>query len=254
LSWRVDAGLAGRATLVTGAAGGIGRAVAEAYASTGARIAISDLDEGQLDRVLAGLDGTGHLALARDLRDPDAPQALVDGVCDRLGGIDVVVHTAAALIRREVGAVTVEEFDLQQEVNLRATFLLNRAAAEAMRRRGNSGRIINFVSQAWWTGGLDGSVVYAATKGGVVSMSRGLARTYAPDGILVNCIAPGGVDTPMFTEGLDDAARSAFLGQVPLGRLAKPDELAGVAVFLGSDHARYITGTTINVSGGQLTY
>ena len=159
------------------------------------------------------------------------------------------------IVRREdLRDVTLEDVDLQQEVNLRAAFLLGRAAAEAMREQGGGGRIVNFTSQGWWTGELGGSVVYAATKGGVVSMTRGLARSYGPDAILVNAIAPGAVDTPMLTDDLSEEALASFVDQIPLGRVAAPAELAGVAVFLVSDHASYISGATINVTGAQLMY
>jgi NAD(P)-dependent dehydrogenase (short-subunit alcohol dehydrogenase family) len=114
--------------------------------------------------------------------------------------------------------------------------------------------LINFTSQGWWTGGFGGSVAYAATKGGIVSMSRGLARTYAKDGITVNTVSPGAVDTPMLRSGLTDAQLQEHIDQIPLGYLAAPADLAGIVVFLASDHARYVTGATINVSGGWLMY
>jgi NAD(P)-dependent dehydrogenase (short-subunit alcohol dehydrogenase family) len=129
-----------------------------------------------------------------------------------------------------------------------------RAAASALRGNPGGGTITAFTSQGWMTGGFGGSVVYAATKGGIVSMSRGMARTYAPDGVRVNTVSPGGVDTPMMLGGLTDDALAGFVANIPLGRLAQPDELAGTVVFLASDHARYITGATINVSGGFLMY
>jgi NAD(P)-dependent dehydrogenase (short-subunit alcohol dehydrogenase family) len=159
------------------------------------------------------------------------------------------------VIRRQpIDEITEADWAVQEEVNLRATLFLNRAAAQIMREQGEGGRIVNFASQGWWTGGFGGSVVYAATKGGVVSMTRGLARTYGPDGILVNCVSPGAVDTPMLREGMTDDALERFRAQIPLGRFAAPDELAGAVVFLASDHASYITGATLNVSGGQLMY
>jgi 3-oxoacyl-[acyl-carrier protein] reductase len=255
MTWTPAAGIEGKAVLVTGAAGGIGRAIAEAFATAGARVAIHDLRDDAIAALLGGLDGEGHVAFAGDLRDPTEPPALVDAVREALGRIDALVHTAAVIVRRDdLRDVAVEDVDLQQEVNVRAAFLLDRAAAEAMKEQGGGGRIVNFTSQGWWTGGFDGSVVYAATKGGIVSMTRGLARSYGPDGILVNAIAPGAVDTPMLTDDLSEEALAAFVDQIPLGRIAAPAELAGVAVFLVSDHASYISGATINVTGAQLMY
>ena len=142
-------------------------------------------------------------------------------VKDAFGRFDVLANAAAVLIRRgDVDEVTEDDWDTQHDVNLKAAFFLNRAAGRLLREQGNGGRIINFTSQGWWSGGYGGSVAYAASKGGIVSMSRGLARTYAKDGITVNTVSPGAVDTPMFRTGLD------------------PD----------------ITGATINVSGGWLMY
>jgi len=256
VSWDLAAGLEGRAVLVTGAAGGIGRAVARAFAAANARVAAVDLTQVGVDAVIADLGGDArHVAFAADLRDPMVPDALVQRVCGALGRLDVLAHVAAVIVRRaDVEDVELEDWALQDEVNLRATFLLNRAAARAMRRQGEGGRIINFSSQGWWTGGYGGSIVYSATKGGVVSMTRGLARTYAPDGVLVNCVSPGAVDTPMLHDGMSDEALDAFRAQIPLARFANPDELAGAVVFLASKHASYITGATLNVSGGQLMY
>ena len=123
------------------------------------------------------------------------------------------------------------------------------------REQGRGGRIINFTSQGWWTGGFGGSVAYAATKGGIVSMSRGLARTYAPDGITVNTVSPGAVDTADDAQRprTEDSCRRRST-RFRLGYMAEPADLAGIVVFLASDHARYITGATINVSGGWLMY
>ena len=117
-----------------------------------------------------------------------------------------------------------------------------------------NGRIVLFSSQGWWTGGFGGSVVYCASKGGIVSMARGLARTFGPDGITVNVIAPGQVDTPMLMDDLAEETFEALKEQTPLKRVGDPSEIAGVVVFLASDHASYVSGATINVSGGFLMY
>jgi len=114
--------------------------------------------------------------------------------------------------------------------------------------------IVNFTSQGWWTGGFGGSVVYAASKGGVTTLTKGLARSFAPSGVRVNAVSPGGVDTPMMNEGMSEEAMAAFLAMVPLGRVAQTDELAGAVLFLASDAASFVTGSVINVSGGQLMY
>lgn len=251
----LGAGLADRAVMVTGAAGSIGREVALAFARAGSRVALVDLPGTALQPLLGQLEGSGHTAIAADLRDATTHAALVARVEREVGPLRALAHVAAVLRRAAtVDAVTVEDWDLQHEVNLRAAFFLNRAVADALRRGGTGGAIVNFSSQGWWTGGFGGSVVYAASKGGIVSMSRGLARTYGPDAVTVNVVSPGGVDTPMFHDGMRPDALAAFVNQIPLGRLAQPAELAGTVVFLASDHARYITGATVNVSGGQLMY
>jgi NAD(P)-dependent dehydrogenase (short-subunit alcohol dehydrogenase family) len=162
---------------------------------------------------------------------------------------------AAVLVRRAtVDDVTEEDWDLQHDVNLKATFFFNRAAQHAFIAQGSGGSIVNFTSQGWWTGGFGGSVVYAASKGGIVSLTRGLARSFAPSGVRVNAVSPGGVDTPMMRSGMTDEAMAGFVSMIPLGRLAEPNELAGSVLFLASDASRYLTGTVINVSGGQLMY
>ena len=125
---------------------------------------------------------------------------------------------------------------------------------DALKEQGRGGRIINFASTGWWTGADSVAIPYAASKGGVVTMSRGFARHVAKEGITVNTIAPGGIETAMMRDGITDEALANFIASVPLGRLGKPEEVAGAVVFLASDHATYITGATLNVSGGQLMY
>jgi NAD(P)-dependent dehydrogenase (short-subunit alcohol dehydrogenase family) len=255
MSWTVAAGLEGKGVVVTGAAGGIGREVARAFASAGARVCAADVKDDVLAELVPTLEGGPHRSEAIDLRDISGHEGLLRRAADELGGLDVLANTAAVLIRRgDVDEVTEEDWDFQHDVNLKAAFFLNRTAAQIMRERGRGGRLINFTSQGWWTGGFGGSVVYSATKGGIVSMCRGLARTYAKDAITVNSVSPGAVDTPMLRGGLTDEQLQGHIDQIPLGYMAEPADLAGTVVFLASDHARYITGATINVSGGWLMY
>jgi NAD(P)-dependent dehydrogenase (short-subunit alcohol dehydrogenase family) len=252
----LGAGLEGKGVLVTGAAGGVGRATADLFAACGCRVCAVDLDGAAVRELVACLDNPArHLAIEFDLTDTSRHEALLRLVQERFGSLDVLVHTAAVLRRRSsITEVTEDDWNIQVDTNLKASFFLNRAAAELMKQQGRGGRIINFSSQAWWTGGFHGSSVYAATKAGIVSMSRGLARIYGSFGILVNSIAPGLVDTPMLRTGLREEDLAEQLRGCPLGRLAEPVEVAKVAVFLASDHASYLTGATINVSGGLLMY
>ncbi|WP_395109632.1 SDR family NAD(P)-dependent oxidoreductase [Actinomadura sp. SCN-SB] len=247
-------GLAGRGVLCTGGAGGIGRAVCRQFALAGARVLVADRDEAACREVAGGLPGSGHEPFAADLSDPHAAASLPEAAEERLGSCDVLVHMAAVLLRKPLGEVSEADWDLQTEVNLKATFFLARAAGDLMRRRGRGGRVVLFASQAWWTGGYGGSVVYAAGKGGVVSLARGLAREYGPDGITVNTVAPGSVDTPMLRTGLAPEVLDGVLEATPLRRLGTPEEIATATLFLASDNASFISGATLNVSGGWLAY
>jgi len=255
MTWTQGVGLEGKAVVITGAAGSIGREVAAAFADAGAHVFGVDLELEPLAAVVESLPGGPHRAEALDVRRLLEHEPLLGRAREAFGRLDVLVNTAAVLVRHDdVDEVTEDDWDLQHDVNLKAAFFLNRATARVFRAQGLGGRIINFASQGWWSGGFGGSVAYAATKGGIVSMSRGLARTYAKDGITVNTVAPGAVDTPMMRNGLTEEQLQAQVEQIPMGHMAEPADMAGIVVFLASDHARYITGATINVSGGWLMY
>jgi len=255
MAWSVGAGLEGKGVIVTGASGGIGRAVTRAFDTTGARVMAVDLDQAKLDELVAGLTGRGHIGVAADLRLISSHDGLVERARRELGNLYVLANLAAVLRRRSsLDEITEDDWDLQHDVNLKSAFFLCRAAGRAMIAQGRGGRIITFASQAWWTGGFGGSVVYAASKGGIVSMTRGLARTLGPHHITVNAVSPGQVNTPMLMTDLAPEMYEAMKQQTPLGNVAEPEELAGTVVFLASNHARYITGATINVSGGFLMY
>ena len=255
MAWSIGSGLEGQGVIVTGAAGGIGRATAEAFATAGARVMAVDLHQEAAEDVVAGLEGDGHVAAGLDLTDLDAHRSLIARAYDELGGVRALAHLAAVLARRDsVAEVTEVDWDFQLDTNLKASFFLCRAAADAMIEAGEGGSITLFSSQGWWTGGFGGSVVYCASKGGIVSMARGLARTYGPHQIRVNAVAPGMVDTPMLMDDLAPEVFEALKAQTPLRRVADPAEIGGVVVFLAGDHASYVSGATLNVSGGFLMY
>ncbi len=240
MPWSVAEGLEGKGVIVTGAAGGIGRAVSEAFAASGARVMAVDIDQARVDAVVAGLAGDDHVGVAADLRDLSTHDALIDRARAELGGVYVLAWLAAILRRRySLAEVSAEEWDLQLDTNLKAAFFL---------------ASILFSSAGWWTGGYGGAVPYAASKGGITTMSRGLARTFGANHITVNCVSPGQVHTPMLMTDLAPEIYENMKKQTPLGYVAEPEDIAGPVVFLASDHARYITGATINVSGGLLMY
>lgn len=256
MSWSIG-GLEEKGVVVTGAGGGIGRAVALAFASAGARVCVIDVRQDAVEEVVASLSNRErHLALAIDLLDLGAHEQIFRRVQETFGRFDVLAHLAAVLLRRyEIDDITEEDWDRQLDVNLKATFFLNRTAARILREQGRGGRIINLTSQSWWTGGLGGAVAYAASKGGIVSLSRGLAKSLAPYGITVNTVAPGFVDTPMLVKDVPPEQLEEWKRMVPLGqRFTTPEEVAAPILFLASDGASHITSTTINVTGGQLIY
>ncbi len=252
--WSLGAGIRDQAVLVTGAASGIGKATAQAMASLGARVAALDRQETVRD-VVSELDGPGpHLPVVFDLADSGPMPGMVADVEARLGPLWALAHVAAYLRRRQLGDVTEEDWDAQHDVNLKGSFFLNKAVGEAMIATGRGGRIINFTSGAWLSGPVHGSHVYVASKGGVVSMTRGFARAYGPHNILVNCISPGQIGTPM--QHIDNPPEivAAGIAQCPLGRMGDPEELAAVVAFLTSEHASFVSGATVNVSGALLMY
>jgi NAD(P)-dependent dehydrogenase (short-subunit alcohol dehydrogenase family) len=245
-------GLQGRAVLVTGAASGIGAAIARAVAHEGARVIGIDLPTSGLAESLASLPGGPHRAVHADLGHVADIERLIEDIADEpLAGL---AHAAARLEREPLSEVTEDSFDRQMDVNARGTFFLARGVGELLERRGDGGRIVLFASIAWLTGPINGSDAYVASKGAVVSMAKGFARRFAPARITVNVIAPGQIDTPMQRAHHDEASRAAIAASGPMGRMGEPAEVAAVAVFLLSDHASFVSGATVNVSGGLSMY
>ena len=172
ISWDSRSGLVGNCVVVTGAAGGIGAPIARGFAEAGAKVLLVDRPGPALDEVHASLTGDGHKTFAADV-SKIAEHHLIFEAAEAIAPFVAMVHCAAVLRRRAtVDEVTEEDWDLQIDVNLKSTFFLNRTARDAFRSKGRKGSIVNFSSQGWWSGGFGGSVVYAASKGGVVSMTK----------------------------------------------------------------------------------
>lgn len=255
MSWDIGSGLADKRVVITGAGGAIGSELARAFAAAGSQVALLDLNADAIARVAATLEGDGHLTVPTNLRTTSSLPALIDDLRHRMNGIDVLVNCAGLVIRRaDLRDVTEEDWDAQQDVNLKAAFFLSRAAAEAMREQGRGGRVISFTSQAWWSGSYGNAAVYAAAKGGIVSLMRGMARAYAREKITFNAVAPGAIQSDMLTTGVSDEAMEHMIRQIPMGYVAPPSDMAGAVLFLASNHASYMTGTVLNVSGGWLMY
>lgn len=244
-----------RTAVITGASGGFGRAIARRLAAEGhALILLGQRDE--LDDFAAELQHGGTCVTVErpDLADPQALLA----ACDRLtagshGAIDILVNNAGLSVRKPHGPARIADVDLADwnhvvAVNLTAAFLLTRALAPAM-RRGGWGRIVNISSRAGRTGMEAGDVAYAATKAGLIGLTRKSAFELAPDGITVNAIAAGRFDTGM-AQGTDPAVAARTLAAIPVGRAGTAEELAETVAFLVSERAGYITGAVLDLNGG----
>ncbi|MDB5690666.1 MAG: 3-oxoacyl-ACP reductase [Sphingomonas bacterium] len=240
--------LSGMTALVTGASGGIGSAIAAALAGQGARLAVSGSNEAKLNAYRETLGGD-HVALACDLSDAAAVDALVPRAVEALGGrIDILVNNAGVTRDNLAMRMKDDEWSDVIRVNLEAAFRLMRAAAKPM-MKARYGRVISITSVVGTTGN-PGQANYAASKAGLVGMSKALAQELASRNITVNCVAPGFIASPM-TDVLPDAQKQALTARIPAGKLGEGADIGAAVAYLASREAGYVTGQTIHVNGGM---
>lgn len=239
--------LVGKTALVTGATGGIGGAIARALSAQGARVAVSGTRVEALQALVAEL-GEGTVATPCNLSDPASVEALIPAAEAALGQVDILVNNAGITRDNIFLRMKDEEWEQVLAVNLTASFRLMRAGVKGMMRRRN-GRIVSIGSVVGTTGN-PGQANYAASKAGLIGMSKALAAEVASRGVTVNLVAPGFIESPM-TDALNDKQKEAILGTVPMGRLGQGAEIAAAVVFLASPEAAYLTGQTLHVNGGM---
>jgi NAD(P)-dependent dehydrogenase (short-subunit alcohol dehydrogenase family) len=240
--------LRGKVALVTGAQQGIGRGIALAFAREGADVAVNYLDDrAAAETVLRQVQAEGRRGtlVQGDVARPADAKTMVTRVVDELGGLDILVNNAGVYPRVPFLEMRERDWDLVLDVNLKGGFFCAQAAAQAMIAGRRRGSVINLASQA--IRGAVRGVHYSASKGGVVAMTRAMAA----HGIRVNAIAPGLTDTAQPRYGSSEEEIAAMGNAVPLGRMAQPDDIAAVAVFLASEDARHVTGQTVHVNGGS---
>ncbi|TCJ13486.1 glucose 1-dehydrogenase [Rubrobacter taiwanensis] len=245
--------LEGKRAIVTGAGSGIGAAVAERFVREGARVAVADIDLEAAKRVAFGL-GEGARSYRLDVTRPEEVEALVRGVLDEWGGLDVMVNNAGVGVAATIPETREEDWLRVMDVNLKGTFLGMKYAIPAIRDSGG-GSVINMSSIAALVGIKD-RAAYSAAKGGILALTRAAAIDHVEEGVRVNCIAPGTVDTPWIeriTAGYEDpaAARAAMQARQPHGRFVTPEEIAAMAAYLASEEAESVVGACMVVDGGM---
>lgn len=239
--------LSGKKALVTGATGGLGAEIARCLHERGATVTVSGTRVAVLDELAGKLGDRAHVA-ACDLSDSAAVDGLVGRAEEAMGGLDILVNNAGLTRDGLAMRMKDDDWNLVLAVNLTAGFRLARAAMRGMMKR-RWGRIVGITSVVGVTGNA-GQANYAASKAGMIGMSKALAQELASRGITVNCVAPGFIETPM-TDLLNDKQREAIIGTVPAGRLGTPGDVASAVVYLASDEASYVTGQTLHVNGGM---
>lgn len=249
--------LEGKTAVVTGAGSGIGQGVARRFAAEGARVVLADWRPEAAEETRSGLDAEGgHLVVSMDVSDSASVRDGLAAAVDQLGGVDVIVNAAGVTIVGGVESLTEEQWDRELNTNLKSIFLTSKALWAHFRDRGG-GVIISIASDAGYSA-IPEDAAYCASKAGVIMLTKCMALDGARAGIRATCICPGFISTPMlegyFEDQPDpDAARAAAVDVTPMGRLGRPSDIAGAAVYLASEDAEWVTGTALVVDGGYLS-
>jgi 3-oxoacyl-[acyl-carrier protein] reductase len=240
--------LAGKTAFVTGSTRGIGLAIATGLYAAGAKVAVVGREVARAKTIASRL-GEGAVGVACDVARGDQVDAAIAAAEATLGPVDILVNNAGVTRDNILLRLTEEDWDSVLDANLKGAFHTTQAVIKGMMKR-RSGRIVNISSIVGLTGNK-GQANYAASKAGLIGFTKSVAKEYASRNILVNCIAPGFIETDM-TASLPDAARASLLGEIALGRLGRPEDVAGTVLFLASDLATYITGQVLVVDGGMV--
>jgi len=243
--------LSKKIAVVTGASRGIGKAMAETYAQAGAHVICVSRNEDALNGVanLIRSNGGSASVAACNVSDLENFQKLIKDTADNYGSVDILVNNAGITRDTLIMRMSEDDWDIVIDINLKGAFNGIKAVTRTMMKQ-KSGRIINISSVVGLTGNA-GQVNYAASKAGLIGLTKSAAKEIGSRGITVNCIAPGYIATDM-TDQLDDQAKDLLISQIPLGRIGSPDDIAATALFLASDEAGYITGQTFTVDGGMV--
>ncbi|MBE7246631.1 MAG: glucose 1-dehydrogenase [Actinomycetospora chiangmaiensis] len=247
--------LENKVCVITGAASarGIGKATARLFAAHGARVVILDLDADQADAAARDL-GAGHLGLSCDVTDAAACRSAAAATLERLGRVDVLVNNAGITQPLRIMEIAPEHYDAVTDVNLRGTLYMSQAVIPAMRQQGSGAIVCMSSVSAQRGGGIFGGPHYSAAKAGVLGLQKAMARELGADGVRVNAVTPGLIQTDITGDALTPELKVEIAKGIPLGRLGVADDVAKACLFLASDLSAYITGAVIDVNGGMLIH